>query len=258
MLNKNADMKIQLAGKRALVTGGSSGIGEAIALALAEAGAKVAINYLTHPESANENVGAIQQNGGEAIAVQADVSDANAVAEMFQRLDAAWGGIDILVNNTGIDGQRALSWEADFDAWRKVIEVNLFGAFHCAREALQRMVPQKSGVVLNISSVHEEIAWSGYSAYAASKAALGMLTKTAGPGSRSPWNTRPGHRAGRDQDADQSRGLERSGGTEGLAQKDSIEPDRRAGGNRPHGGPSGFRGRLLRDGPHVFRGWRHD
>ncbi|MGI8964684.1 MAG: SDR family oxidoreductase [Limisphaerales bacterium] len=171
-------MNIKLEGKRALVTGGSSGIGEAISLALAEAGAKVAINYLIHPESANEKVRAIQQNGGEAIAVQADVSDSGAVTEMFQRLDAAWGGIDILVNNAGIDGHRALSWEADLDAWRKVIEVNLFGAFHCSREALQRMVPQKSGVVLNISSVHEEIAWSGYSAYTASKAALGMLTKT--------------------------------------------------------------------------------
>ena len=97
---------------------------------------------------------------------------------MFGQMDEAWGGIDILVNNAGIDGGRAMGWEADLTAWRKVIEVNLFGAFHCAREALRRMVPQKSGVVLNISSVHEIIAWSGYSAYTASKAAVGMLTKT--------------------------------------------------------------------------------
>jgi glucose 1-dehydrogenase len=71
-----------------------------------------------------------------------------------------------------------LGWEADIAAWQKVIEVNLFGAFYCAREALKRMVSQKSGVVLSTSSVHEEIAWSGYSAYAASKAAVSMLTKT--------------------------------------------------------------------------------
>ena len=90
----------------------------------------------------------------------------------------AWSGIDILINNAGIDGDRALGWEADIAAWRKVIEVNLFGAFYCAREALKRMVPQKSGVVLSTSSVHEEIAWSGYSAYTASKAAVSMLTKT--------------------------------------------------------------------------------
>jgi NAD(P)-dependent dehydrogenase (short-subunit alcohol dehydrogenase family) len=71
-----------------------------------------------------------------------------------------------------------MGWDADVAAWRKVIEVNLFGAFFCAREALKRMVPQKSGVVLSTSSVHEEIAWSGYSAYTSSKAAVSMLTKT--------------------------------------------------------------------------------
>ena len=97
---------------------------------------------------------------------------------MFAAVDKAWGGIDILVNNAGIDGARAAGWEAEIAAWRKVIEVNLLGAFHCAREALRRMVAQKNGVVLTISSVHEEIAWSGYSAYTASKAAVGMLTKT--------------------------------------------------------------------------------
>jgi glucose 1-dehydrogenase len=97
---------------------------------------------------------------------------------MFVRLDEAWGGIDILINNAGTDGHRAFGWDADIAAWRKVIEVNLFGAFYCAREALKRMVPQKSGVVLSVSSVHEQIAWSGYSAYTASKAAAGMLTKT--------------------------------------------------------------------------------
>ena len=171
-------MNIRLDQKRALVTGGNSGIGEAISLVLAGAGAKVAINYLAHPEAAESLVQRITQQRGEAIALQGDVSDPADVARMFERIDAAWGGIDIVVNNAGTDGDRAFGWEADIAAWRKVIEVNLFGAFACAREALKRMVPQKSGVVLNISSVHEQIAWSGYSAYTASKAALGMLTKT--------------------------------------------------------------------------------
>ena len=171
-------MNIRLDQKRALVTGGNSGIGEAIALGLADAGAKVAINYVAHPEAAQSLVQRIKDQHGEAIALQADVSDPEAVARMFGRIDEAWGGIDILINNAGIDGDRAFGWEADIAAWRKVIEVNLFGAFYCAREALKRMVPQKSGVVLNISSVHEQIAWSGYSAYTASKAAVSMLTKT--------------------------------------------------------------------------------
>ncbi len=171
-------MDIRLDQKRALVTGGNSGIGEAIALALADAGAKVAINYVTHPETAESLVSRIHEAHGEAVAIQADVSDSVAIDGMFKQIDEIWGGLDILINNAGIDGGRALAWETDIAAWRKVIEVNLFGAFYCAREALKRMVPAKSGVILNVSSVHEEIAWSGYSAYAASKAAIGMLTRT--------------------------------------------------------------------------------
>ena len=171
-------MNIRLDGKRALVTGANSGIGEAIARGLADAGAKVGINYVAHRDAAEGLVRTITQNHGEAIAIQADVSDPHAVSEMFGQIDAAWGGIDVLINNAGIDGDRSVGSEADITAWRNVIEVNLLGAFYCARQALKRMVPQKSGVVLNISSVHEEIAWSGYSAYTASKAAVSMLTKT--------------------------------------------------------------------------------
>jgi glucose 1-dehydrogenase len=171
-------MNISPAGKRALVTGGNSGIGAAIVNALADTGAKVAINYVTHPEDAQTMVQEIQARHGEALALQADISDPTAVKGMFAHLDRAWGGIDILVNNAGIDGVRALGWDADPAAWRKVIEVNLFGAFYCAQQALARMVAQKGGVVLNMTSVHEVIAWSGYSAYTASKAGLGMLTQT--------------------------------------------------------------------------------
>jgi NAD(P)-dependent dehydrogenase (short-subunit alcohol dehydrogenase family) len=171
-------MQIDLGGKRALVTGGNSGIGAAIISALAAAGAKVAINYLFHPEEAENIVQSIQKQRGEAIAIHADVSDATAVEGMFRQIDADWNGIDILINNAGIDGGYALGWEGDIAAWRKVIEVNLFGAYYCAREALARMIAQKSGVVLNISSVHEKIAWTGYSAYTASKGGISMLTKT--------------------------------------------------------------------------------
>ncbi len=171
-------MDITLDGKRALITGGNTGIGEAIALCLAESGARVAINYVTDFEASQSLVQRIQAQQGDAVTIEADVSDPDSVAKMFASMDETWGGIDILVNNAGIDGGRAFGWSADTDAWRHVIEVNLLGAFYCAREALRRMIPSKSGVVLNISSVHEEIAWSGYSAYTASKAAVGMLTKT--------------------------------------------------------------------------------
>jgi NAD(P)-dependent dehydrogenase (short-subunit alcohol dehydrogenase family) len=171
-------MEIRLDGKRALVTGGNSGIGAAIALALGGAGAKVAVNYLVNPDAAQDVVRRIKTGSTDAMAVEADVSKPEAVAAMFQQIDQAWGGLDILVNNAGIDGARATGWEADPEKWRRVIEINLFGAFNCAHEALKRMVPKKTGVVLNISSVHEIIPWSGYSAYAASKGAIGMMTKT--------------------------------------------------------------------------------
>ena len=171
-------MNISLAGKRALVTGGNSGLGAAIALALGEAGAKVAINYMGHPRAAAALAKTIKQQSGEAVAIQADISDPKAVAKLFRQMDATWGGIDILINNAGIDGPSALGWKADIVAWRKVVEVNLFGTFYCAHEALKRMVPRKRGVILSTTSVHEEIAWSKHSAYTSSKAAISMLTKT--------------------------------------------------------------------------------
>jgi glucose 1-dehydrogenase len=171
-------MEVTLSGRRAVVTGANSGIGEAIALAVGAAGARVAVNYVVHPEAANAVVGKIREAGGEALAVAADVADPAQVAQMFAQLDRAWGGVDLLVNNAGIDGVRAAGWEADPAQWMRVLQVNLFGAFLCAREALKRMTAQKAGVVLNLTSVHERIAWSGYSAYAASKAGLSMLTQT--------------------------------------------------------------------------------
>lgn len=173
-------MQIDLHGKRVLVTGGNSGLGAAMVRAFGAAGARVGINYVARPEDTDALVAEIKKAGGEAIAIEADVSAPDSVAEMFASLDKAWGGIDVLVNNAGIDGPRAPAWEADIHAWRKVIDINLVGAFLCAREALKRMVPQRSGVIINTSSVHEVIAWSGYSAYTASKAGLSMMAKTLG------------------------------------------------------------------------------
>lgn len=171
-------MNISLDGKIALVTGGSTGIGQAIVQALADSGARVAINYLSDPAPAELTVNAIAAHGGTAIALQADIGDELAVQAMFLSLAEQWGAADILINCAGIDGNRALAWEADPSAWRKVIEVNLFGTFYCSRQALRQMTAKRSGVILNISSVHETIAWSGYSAYTASKSAIAMLTKT--------------------------------------------------------------------------------
>ncbi len=171
-------MEIELNGKRALVTGANSGIGRAIALALGAAGAAVAVNYVERPEAAEEVAGRIREGGSRALTLRADVSEPGQVAGMFERLDQEWGGVDLLVNNAGVDGSRAPAWEADPDDWHRVLEIDLFGVFLCAREALRRMVPAGSGVIVNVTSVHEVIPWNGYSAYTTSKAGISMLTKT--------------------------------------------------------------------------------
>jgi NAD(P)-dependent dehydrogenase (short-subunit alcohol dehydrogenase family) len=167
-----------LAGRRALVTGAATGIGAAIARQLAAAGSDVVVDHLKQPQQADEITADLRARGVRSFAIDADVSDPKSVAEMFRQIDADWGGIDILVNNAGLDGRAALAWQSELNDWRAVIEVNVFGAFYCAREALRRMTPARSGVIVNITSVHENVPWSGYSAYTASKAAVSMLTKT--------------------------------------------------------------------------------
>jgi NAD(P)-dependent dehydrogenase (short-subunit alcohol dehydrogenase family) len=171
-------MDLDLRGRRAVVTGANSGIGRAIVLALAREGARVCVNYVVHPEAAQAVAAEIAAAGATAITAQADVADAAQVARMFADVDRAWEGVDILVNNAGIDGPRAAGWDQNIDAWRRVLDINLTGAYLCAREALRRMVPARRGVVLNLTSVHERIPWTGYSAYTTSKAGLSMLTKT--------------------------------------------------------------------------------
>jgi NAD(P)-dependent dehydrogenase (short-subunit alcohol dehydrogenase family) len=171
-------MDLKLSGKRVLVTGGNSGLGAAMARAFAAEHARVAINYLVHPEQTGQLASQLSALGSDVLALQADVTQADAVGAMFRQIDAAWGGLDVLVNNAGIDGPSQMCWEADASAWNRVLQINLCGAFLCAREALQRMVAQRSGVILNTSSVHELIAWSGRSAYSASKAGLSMMSKT--------------------------------------------------------------------------------
>jgi NAD(P)-dependent dehydrogenase (short-subunit alcohol dehydrogenase family) len=171
-------MDIRLDGKRVLVTGGNSGIGEAMALAFADAGANVAINYVSNEPAAKKLVQTIEAKGRKALALEANVADEKAVARIFGEIDSAWGGIDVLLDNAGIDGKRIMSFDAEESDISRVVDVNVIGAFFCAREALKRMVKQRSGVVLFTSSVHQKIAWSGHAAYVATKAAVEMMMKT--------------------------------------------------------------------------------
>jgi len=164
-----------LAGQAALVTGANSGIGRAVALAMARAGADVAVNYVTHPEAAQKVVAGIEQSGRRALAIQADVSREEDVDAMFAQAVAAFGTLDIVVCNAGLQRDAPLT-EMTLEQWNTVIGVNLTGQFLCARAAarefLRRGPTQVStalGKIICMSSVHQQIPWAGHVNYAASK-----------------------------------------------------------------------------------------
>jgi glucose 1-dehydrogenase len=174
-----------LKGKGVLVTGGTSGIGQAIAVKFAEYGANIAINYLRQPDEAEDTeqqvhacVNKVQQTGVRDVLVQGDVSQEEDVERMVGQAVGELGGIEVLVNNAGIQISRhsdELS-SADFD---KVLAVNIRGAFLCAREAIRHFLEEgKPGVIINVSSVHQLIPKPDYLGYSVSKGGMQNLTKT--------------------------------------------------------------------------------
>jgi 3-oxoacyl-[acyl-carrier protein] reductase len=170
-------MSIELAGKTALVTGASRGLGRAIALKLASLGAKVAVNFLSNEVEAAATVNAIIQAGGEALAVKANVSDSDAVKAMVRQVVEKWGKIDILVNNAGITRDGLLPRMTD-EAWDEVIDTNLRGAYLCTKFALRSMMNQPSGRIINISSLAGLTGNAGQTNYSASKGGLIAFTKS--------------------------------------------------------------------------------
>jgi glucose 1-dehydrogenase len=168
----------QLEGRRALVTGADSGIGQGVSYELAAHGAAVAINYVVAPEEAQRMVGEIEQAGGKALAVAMDVSSEPDVQRAFAQTKQAFGGVDLLVNNAGLEHPYLLV-DMPLAAWQKVIDVNLTGSFLCAREAARMMREEGcKGAIVNISSVHEQIAWEQFSHYCASKGAVKMFAQS--------------------------------------------------------------------------------
>jgi 3-oxoacyl-[acyl-carrier protein] reductase len=161
----------------ALVTGGSRGIGRAIALELAHRGHPVAVNYATNAAMADEVVAEIVAEGGTAIAYGADVSDADSVASMFTSITDSLGGIDVLVNNAGITDD-GLILRMGEDQWDRVLSVNLRSVYLCTRAALRGMIRGRHGRVINISSVSGVAGNPGQANYAASKAGVIGFTKS--------------------------------------------------------------------------------
>lgn len=174
-----------LKGQKALVTGANSGIGEGVARALAASGADVVVNYVSHPEDAERVVAELKTQGVTAMAIRADVSREAEVRSMFEEMIGAWGTIDILVSNAGLQRDAALV-DMTLEQWNTVLGVNLTGTFLCVREAAREMirrgprpeVSRATGKIVCISSVHERIPWAGHVNYAASKGGMMLFMQS--------------------------------------------------------------------------------
>jgi glucose 1-dehydrogenase len=170
-------MPSRLAGKVAIVTGSSSGIGQSIAIRLASEGANIVVDYRTHPEGAADTVARIEATGSKAIIVQADVSKIAATQNLVDQAYSQLGRCDILINNAGVEKNAPFCdvTEADFD---QVLNVNLKGAFFLTQAFVRRLRDAKlPGRVINISSVHEDMAFPNFSTYCASKGGIRMLMR---------------------------------------------------------------------------------
>ncbi len=174
-----------LRGQPALVTGANSGIGRAVAMGLARAGADVAVNYVTHPEAADEVAHEIEAMGRKAITLKADVSEEADVERMYARAIAHFGTLHIAVSNAGLQRDHPFD-EMTLEAWNTVIGVNLTGQFLCTRAATREFkrrgvvssVSQAAGKIICMSSVHQLIPWAGHANYAASKGGVAMMMKS--------------------------------------------------------------------------------
>ena len=167
----------KLAGKTAIITGASRGIGAEIARKFAADGAKVVVNYSGSQKKAEAVVADIQANGGEAIAVKANVSDAESVKAMVDETMKAFGSVDILVNNAGITRDNLMMRMKD-DEWDDVINTNLKGVFICTKAVTRQMMKQRAGRIINIASIVGVMGNAGQANYVASKAGVIGLTKT--------------------------------------------------------------------------------
>ena len=223
-----------LKGQPAIVTGANSGIGEAVALGLARAGADVAVNYVTHPETAEEVAHKIEGFGRRAIVVKADVSNEDEVEAMYAKAIAVFGTLHISVSNAGLQADSPLV-SMTLAQWEKVISVNLTGQFLCqraaAREFLKRGVVKEvslaAGKMICMSSVHQQIAWAGHVNYASSKGGILMLTAEHGPGARAALRARQFDRPRRHPHAHQHRGLRST--PEAYADLMTLVPYKRIG-----------------------------
>jgi len=169
-----------LEGKTIVVTGGNSGIGEQICLAAAAEGANIVIDYVAHPEATDSLIERIEQTGGHAVGVDADITSAADLHRMVQKAVDAFGSLDVLVNNAGIEDRKSLLEETE-EGYDEVMAVNMKSAFFGTQAAAKQFIAQgNGGLVLNISSVHEDWPMPGNLAYCVSKGGMRMLARSGG------------------------------------------------------------------------------
>ncbi|MCS5487099.1 glucose 1-dehydrogenase [Curtobacterium flaccumfaciens pv. beticola] len=169
-----------LEGKTIVVTGGNSGIGEQICLAAAAEGANIVIDYVAHPEETESLIDRIEHAGGHAVGVDADITRADDLHRMVQKAVDAFGSLDVLVNNAGIEDRKSLLEETE-DGYDKVMAVNMKSAFFGTQAAAKQFIAQgHGGLVLNISSVHEDWPMPGNLAYCVAKGGMRMLARSGG------------------------------------------------------------------------------
>ena len=169
---------MRLQGKTAVVTGAGTGIGQAIALAFAKEGATVVVDYVGNASVAEETLNKIATIGGKAIGVAADISNHEQVNALIQQTLAAFGKLDIFVNNAGIEKKFAFV-DYPLEEWQKIVAVNLTGAFLCSQAAARQMIAQgRGGRIINISSIHEDLAFPLNAPYSATKGGIRMLMRT--------------------------------------------------------------------------------
>ena len=169
---------MRLQGKVAVVTGAGTGIGQAIAVAVAQAGAAVVVDYVGNASVSEETIEKINAMGGKVLGVNADISLPDDVNALVQKTVAAFGKLDIFVNNAGIERKFAFV-DYPLEEWQKIIAVNLTGTFLCSQAAARQMITQGSGGrIINISSIHEDLAFPLNAPYSATKGGIRMLMRT--------------------------------------------------------------------------------
>ncbi len=169
---------MKLEGKVAVVTGAGTGIGQGIALALAQEGASIVVDYVGQPSVSQDTIDRVKAFGGNAVGIEADVSKPEDVANLIAKTVDAFGKLDIFVNNAGIEKKVAFV-DFPFNEWQKIIAVNLTGTFLCSQAAARQMMQQgNGGRIINISSVHEDLPMPTNAPYCATKGGIRMLMRT--------------------------------------------------------------------------------